>query len=187
MTHADRDRSVRILTIGLDRLMAQALRADFPRATVTRVRRRGVDALPHRDPPPDLVVVDGSTTDAAAQRAAIRRRWGDDVVVAEVHGLQPIARVWRATTVVESFEIGPDCLRPFLPPQAVVERRPHSPRPLIGLRMVAYLAILWNLTVGVHVMDMPSSSVVGTMVAFAVLLISLAFRTQRSRRLGHGH
>jgi hypothetical protein len=185
MTQPAAGRPMRILTIGLDRLMTRAVRADFPGARVAACRPLGNDAGIPRGPAPALVVINGAEIDGAAQRAAIRRRWGDAVVVAEFHGRQPVARVWRTPAFVEAVEVGPGFLLPFLPRVHATPRQ--AALPLTALRMTGYLAILWNLTIGVHVTGMSGSGVTLTILAFAVLVMDLIYRSQRNRQAGSEH
>lgn len=177
------EQPARILTIGLDRLTMRAVRADLPGARVTARRKLPTDVPRCQDIAPHLVLINGAGADPVAQRAAVWRQWGEAVVVTEIHARQPTAQVYRTPTVVESVEVGPGFLAPFLP-RTVLQPLP-SARPLATLRMIGYLVVLWNLTIGLHLMDLSSAGVALTMAGFAVLVLDLVCRGQRDRRLSH--
>jgi hypothetical protein len=182
MTQTRTHRPVRILIIGLDRRTTKAIRSDFPRGKVTATRTFYTYARDSRVSAPDLVVMGSAQPDAAEQRDAIWRRWGDAIVVAEIHGQQPLARVWRTPRMVERVELGPGFLWPFVTRYTVNQIR--SAAPLMSLRMLGYLVALWNLTIGVHVLGLPPSGVGITIIAFVVLVGSLLYSSWHDRQSG---
>ncbi|MFN8556265.1 MAG: hypothetical protein U0531_02580 [Dehalococcoidia bacterium] len=104
-----------VYLIGVDMVLARALRADLAGATIRRLRR-----LPAghrwraRGPRPDLVVLDLDTTALIAELTAIWNAWGDDMVIVGVHRDQPMASIWFGPGRVEYAEIVPGFLEPVL-------------------------------------------------------------------------
>jgi hypothetical protein len=136
------NRTPMILTIGLNHLMAAAIRADLPQARIRAVRPHRVGTTRVARMKPDLVILNASATDATTQRRLIQNAW-ETVVVVELLEAESRALVWRPPTGVEVVELGPGFLTSFLP--IPVAAAPHQLRYLTGLRYIGYAAVAWNL------------------------------------------
>jgi hypothetical protein len=114
-----------VYAIGLEPLLARALYADLPHATIRRKRplRSGV-TFHRRGPRPTLVVLDVAATLVVAELAAAWSAWGDDVLIVGVDRRGPLACIWRRPDEAEFVEIGPGFLARFLSaPTGVVAAR----------------------------------------------------------------
>ena len=118
-----------VYTIGLEPLVARALRADLAGA-VFRARRPLRPGVTHRDgrKRPDLVLIDTSATSVLAELAAAWAAWGERVTIVGIGRCQPFARVWHHPEITDVVEVGPGFLAPFLP----AERRNGHVHPPTG-------------------------------------------------------
>jgi DNA-binding response OmpR family regulator len=167
-----------VLTIGLDRPMAAAVRADLPRARIRAIRPHRGGRMGAGWRTPDLIILNASATDATRQRRLVQQRWATAVVV-ELSATESRALVWRPPADVEIMEFGPGFLTPFLP----IRSAPDAPgaRLLPALRFTGYAAVLWHLVAGLA-NDNSASLLIGV-GTLPVLLASL-YREARQELRG---
>jgi hypothetical protein len=104
-----------IATVGLDRLTAASLRADYPDARMIRLPPAAAEAPPvRRGPRPDAVILGHRVGDIELERAGVRLGWDDRVVVVAIHHNVALADVWCDLDRREQVELSPGFLDRFL-------------------------------------------------------------------------
>ena len=109
-----------VLTIALDRLMADAIRADFPHADIRAIPPLETGTASAGVTRPHLVILNASVTDSVTQHRLIRQEWGPGVIVVELSESEPQALVWRSAAEVDLVELRPGFLAPFLSGLALI-------------------------------------------------------------------